>query len=634
MEKLFIYNRTTESTYFELKNVLLNGPSALPPQLRYSETGDVNEEQQNNSNEGWLQHIKELVFRIIIGIDEPFYSSSISDFFTHYNIKPDERFFHGTIDNDEVYYHTFDPDFIPYMRDNFISIVEFSYYHGLLRLHPTIRHKYNIPVYTLRLDPQNSSCFNHIDKTQLMVNFIGYEESLIVSLKHMAGNEMERGYFRDILSGEYFKFVYFNHPKKNILIAVGSMILFTLLISLLLRYSHQQIFVFIMSILRMFELNVAVNSPVAPLITVILALVGMEAIMSEVFHNTSTAFYVIMIVWAADQFDAIVCRHALSKKYWLRYFFLTHCTFYVYQYGSNGYFPNLALFISTVFIIFTMVKIFHDLELSYFLMENLVNESNNNERNVQNNSNLQKGFYYFGKDRKNKWYVGHLKMASSMIKFYEEGQISIEKAYKENFHIIPGTTFPSKKNLVLCVMMPEDDLTEYINNQTEPGFFNYNFPFVDFCGLTSTQNLEKASVQSRNESITISSHVSYSTTRETLLCDQGITHFVPYFYYNNIEEGLSTLNVNSDKTNYTFIDNRNGKFSYVGNDDDDMMMKMLEESDSIAFHRGIRNALFVNEQPPSQERRPIPDSLLRLPTLVAVQHFKNLILNDVRYNNN
>uniref|UniRef100_A0A0K0EM90 Membralin n=1 Tax=Strongyloides stercoralis TaxID=6248 RepID=A0A0K0EM90_STRER len=633
MEQLFIYNRTTEVTYFELKNVLLNGPSALPPQLRYNEIIDVNEESENNDY--WFHNIRDFFLKIVIGIEEPYYSNSINDLLTHYNSKPDERFFHGGPDNDEIYYHTFDPDFIPYMRDNFISIVEFSYYHGLLRLHPTIRHKYNIPVYTLRLDAQNSSCFQHIDKTQIMVNFIGYEESLIVSLKHMAGKEMERGYFRDILSGEYFRFVYFNHPKRNILIAVGSMILFTLLISLLLRYSHQQIFVFIMSILRMFELNIAINSPVAPLITVILALVGMEAIMSEVFHNTSTAFYVIMIVWAGDQFDAIVCRHSLSKKYWLRYFFLTHCTFYVYQYGSNGYFPNLALFISTIFILYTMIKIYHDLELSCFIMENLLDDSG--DRNTENQNDINKGIYYFGKDKKNKWYIGHLKITSSMIDFFEEGEINIEKAYKENFYILPDTSFPKKKDLVLCVIMPEEFIIEYFNNQTKPGFFNYNFPFVNFSNLTNSKNLDEVSIKNSNETYISQSNILYNNSKEKHSGNGEICNFVPYFYYNEIENNILSLDINDDKFKVIYINNRNEKFVYCDSDDEDdendEIRNMFEKCDTIKFFKDTRSTYTEDEESTSDDRRSsISNSLLRLPNLLATQYFKNTISNAIQHN--
>lgn len=74
----------------------------------------------------------------------------------------------------------------------------------------------------------------------------------------------------------------------------------------------------VVDLLQMLETNVRVGFPLAPLLTVILALVGMEAIMSEFFNDTTTAFYVILIVWMADQYDVICCHTPISKRHWLR----------------------------------------------------------------------------------------------------------------------------------------------------------------------------------------------------------------------------------------------------------------------------------------------------------------------------
>ncbi|VDK84580.1 unnamed protein product [Onchocerca ochengi] len=120
----------------------------------------------------------------------------------------------------------------------------------------------------------------------------------------------------------------------------------------------------------MFELNQSLVFPAAPLLTVILALVGriaqgttayeatvnsvfsgMEAIMSEVFNDTSTAFYVILLVWIADQYDAICCHSPISKRHWLRFFYLYHYAFYAYQYRYNGQYGGLALLTSSFFIL-------------------------------------------------------------------------------------------------------------------------------------------------------------------------------------------------------------------------------------------------------------------------------------------
>lgn len=88
-------------------------------------------------------------------------------------------------------------------------------------------------------------------------------------------------------------------------------------------------------LLRMIEHNTSVVFPAAPLLTVILALIGMEAIMSEFFNDASTgnsiitlslshfvfffsAFYIILIVWISDQYDSICCHTPLSKRHWVR----------------------------------------------------------------------------------------------------------------------------------------------------------------------------------------------------------------------------------------------------------------------------------------------------------------------------
>ena len=102
----------------------------------------------------------------------------------------------------------------------------------------------------------------------------------------------------------------------------------------------------------MIEHNAPIVFPAAPLLTVILALIGeetpfasrreefesfdclgMEAIMSEFFNDASTgkssslssidkmsseAFYIILIVWISDQYDSICCHTPISKRHWVR----------------------------------------------------------------------------------------------------------------------------------------------------------------------------------------------------------------------------------------------------------------------------------------------------------------------------
>ena len=69
----------------------------------------------------------------------------------------------------------------------------------------------------------------------------------------------------------------------------------------------------------------------------------MEAIMSEFFEDSTTAFYIIVIVWVADQYDAICCHTTITRRHWLKFFYLYHFSFYAYHYRFSGQYSTLAL---------------------------------------------------------------------------------------------------------------------------------------------------------------------------------------------------------------------------------------------------------------------------------------------------
>merc|ERR1719458_187992 len=119
----------------------------------------------------------------------------------------------------------------------------------------------------------------------------------------------------------------------------------------------------------MLEFNTNITFPAAPLLTVILALVGMEAIMSEFFEDTTTAFYVILIVWICDQYDAICCHTNITKRYWLRFFYLYHTAFYAYHYRFSGQYSSLALLTMWLFTQHSMLYFFHHYELPVILQQ-------------------------------------------------------------------------------------------------------------------------------------------------------------------------------------------------------------------------------------------------------------------------
>ncbi|CAJ1059510.1 membralin isoform X2 [Xyrichtys novacula] len=253
-------------------------------------------------------------------------------------------------------------------------MVEYSLEYGFLRLSQSTRQRLNIPVMVVTLDPMKDECFGDGFSRFLLDEFLGYDDILMSSVKALAENEENKGFLRNVVSGEHYRFVSMWMARTSYLAAFVIMVIFTLSVSMLLRYSHHQIFVFIVDLLQMLEMNMTIAFPAAPLLTVILALVGMEAIMSEFFNDTTTAFYIILIVWLADQYDAICCHTNTSKRHWLRFFYLYHFAFYAYHYRFNGQYSSLALVTSWLFIQHSMIYFFHHYELPAILQQIRIQE--------------------------------------------------------------------------------------------------------------------------------------------------------------------------------------------------------------------------------------------------------------------
>ncbi|KAM9357870.1 membralin [Symphorus nematophorus] len=275
-------------------------------------------------------------------------------------------------------------------------IVEYSLEYGFLRLSQSTRQRLNIPVMVVTLDPMKDECFGDGFSRFLLDEFLGYDDILMSSVKALAENEENKGFLRNVVSGEHYRFVSMWMARTSYLAAFVIMVIFTLSVSMLLRYSHHQIFVFIVDLLQMLEMNMTIAFPAAPLLTVILALVGMEAIMSEFFNDTTTAFYIILIVWLADQYDAICCHTNTSKRHWLRFFYLYHFAFYAYHYRFNGQYSSLALVTSWLFIQHSMIYFFHHYELPAILQQIRIQEmllqnqqagQNNQTQALQDNLN-------------------------------------------------------------------------------------------------------------------------------------------------------------------------------------------------------------------------------------------------------
>ncbi|XP_074603899.1 membralin [Brevipalpus obovatus] len=271
-------------------------------------------------------------------------------------------------------------------------VVEYSLEYGFLRLTPKTRQKLNIPIKTISLDPNRDKCFGDRFGRFLLKNLLGYDVILMGSLQTLAERQNNKGYFRNVVTGEHYRFVNIWMTRSAYFVALFIMLVLTLFNSMLLRYAHHLVFVFVAEIMQMLEFNINFTFPFAPLSMVILALVAMQAVMSEFFNDTTTAFNVMLIVWAADQYDAFCCHTMITRRHWPKFFYLYHFLFYAYDYRFYGHYSSLALLTSWLFIQHSMIYFFHRYEIPSVLSEMARNSQSTIFTNPSANPSHLNGF--------------------------------------------------------------------------------------------------------------------------------------------------------------------------------------------------------------------------------------------------
>lgn len=152
-------------------------------------------------------------------------------------------------------------------NDNYI--VEYSLEYGFLRLSAKTRQRLKIPVKVVTLDPAKDDCFGDQFSRLLLRSFLGYDDVLMGSLKSLAEKQNNKGFVRNVVTGEHYRFVNIwsvsymtfvrqlkadfvscfmtvdRMTRSAYIAALFIMLVFTLSISMLLRYSHHQVFVFV-----------------------------------------------------------------------------------------------------------------------------------------------------------------------------------------------------------------------------------------------------------------------------------------------------------------------------------------------------------------------------------------------------
>lgn len=90
-------------------------------------------------------------------------------------------------------------------NDNYI--VEYSLEYGFLRLSAKTRQRLKIPVKVVVLDPAKDACFGDQFSRFLLRSFLGYDDILMGSLKSLAEKQNNKGFVRNVVTGEHYRFV-------------------------------------------------------------------------------------------------------------------------------------------------------------------------------------------------------------------------------------------------------------------------------------------------------------------------------------------------------------------------------------------------------------------------------------------
>ncbi|KAJ9580719.1 hypothetical protein L9F63_024102, partial [Diploptera punctata] len=108
-------------------------------------------------------------------------------------------------------------------------IVEYSLEYGFLRLSPGTRQRLNIPVKIVTLDPNKDSCFGDAFSRFILDEFLGYDDLLMASIKTLAEQEDNKGYLRNVVTGEHYRFVSMWMARTSYLAAFFIMLVFVVL---------------------------------------------------------------------------------------------------------------------------------------------------------------------------------------------------------------------------------------------------------------------------------------------------------------------------------------------------------------------------------------------------------------------
>lgn len=238
-------------------------------------------------------------------------------------------------------------------------ILEYSLDDGVLKMEKKFRKELNIPVEFIVIDPDTNKCLRNPFNKFLLDNLLGYNELLSYSIKKYVVLKPQLGYLRNVVSELYYQFMIRLIIVTGPVIPLLCMTLFTVSISVFTTFFRNEMYIFISNTSSFYSFT----SMVIP----IFILIGLELVMEEYFGDRITTICVIFIVWAANKFYVICCNSPISKRHWVKFYYLYQYMFFVFNYKYRGEFGKFALLTWFLLTLHSMIFFVHRFELPTIL---------------------------------------------------------------------------------------------------------------------------------------------------------------------------------------------------------------------------------------------------------------------------
>eukprot|EP00118_Oscarella_pearsei_P016338 m.155033 g.155033 ORF g.155033 m.155033 type:complete len:450 (+) comp38651_c0_seq18:28-1377(+) len=245
------------------------------------------------------------------------------------------------------------------------SIFEYATVYGFLKLSDCERYQRNITLWRIILDSSSNDCFKG-NAARTSLEFLGYDDMLMASLKHRVHKFKTMGFVRNLITGQHYRFIESGWLLVTILEAWLKSFVMTAFATLVFQQIHHCVFKFVLSSQENLVQGSPIVIPLSSLCLIILAILGLESMLAYFFRDDVTTLAIMCMAWAGNLFYTLCCHSPISQLYWKRFYYLYQLMFYTYQCCFNGLFSFLALLCCYCLFQHSMVFFVHHYEIPFF----------------------------------------------------------------------------------------------------------------------------------------------------------------------------------------------------------------------------------------------------------------------------